>query len=314
MSCSNARPEWGVPEVAVIGAGGVGVACAGAILQAGIADRLVIYDRSADRARGEALDFEHGSSLLAACQIEGRPLSEAAPADLGILAVGAMPRAGEPRSEVLAQNLDVAAAVADAFDDALPRVLMVVSNPVDTVTEYLVRRFRGRGVGVFGSGTALDSWRLRERLGTELDVHPSNVHAWVIGEHGLSMVVAFSCVRVGPFTLDEVAEQRGGALDLEAIDDYVRMAGPRVHQLKGSTSSAIGLVAARLAGHVLREHDYLIPVSVPVEEGLCASLPARLGPAGAGEPLMPALTAEEREAWDSSLAGLRQAAERIRGI
>jgi L-lactate dehydrogenase len=300
-----------VPEVAVIGAGAVGVACAGAILQAGVADRLVLYDRNADRARGEALDFEHGSSLLPSVRIEGRPLTEAAPADLAVLAAGARPAPGMSRMDVLDENLGVAAAVADAFEDALPRVMMVVVNPVDAITEYLTRRFRGRGVGVFGTGAALDSWRLRECLAGELAVHPSNVHAWVIGEHGLSMVLPFSCVRVGPFTLDEMAEQRGRPLDLEAIDEYVRRAGPRVHLLKGSTTSAIGLAAARLATHVLREHGYVIPVSVPVEDGLCASLPARLGPAGAGEPLMPTLTAAEEDAWHASLDGLREAATRI---
>jgi L-lactate dehydrogenase len=302
---------YGVPEVAVIGAGAVGVACAGSILQSGVAERLVLYDRNADRARGEALDFEHGSSLLPASRIEGRPLTEAAPADLAILAAGARNPPGASRMEVLDQNLEVASDVADAFEDALPRVMMVVANPVDPITEYLTRRFRGRGVGVFGSGTALDSWRLRECLAGELAIHPSNVHAWAIGEHGLSMVLPFSCVRVGPFTLEGMAEQRGTPLDLDAVDDYVRRAGPRVHLLKGSTTSAIGLAAARLATHVLREHGYLIPVSVPVEEGVCASLPARLGPAGAGEPLMPKLNAAEQAAWEASLDGLREAATRI---
>ena len=295
----------------MIGAGAVGVACAGAILQAGVAERLVLYDRNPDRARGEALDFEHGSSLLPSVYVEGRSLSEAAPADLAILAAGARNPAGASRMEVLDQNLEVAAAVADAFEEALPRVLMVVANPVDPITEYLTRRFRGRGLGVFGSGTALDSWRLRERLAAEFTVHPTNVHAFVIGEHGLSMVLPFSCVRIGPFTLEQMAEQRGAPVDLETVTDYVRSAGPRVHLLKGSTTSAIGLAAARLATHVLREHDYLIPVSVPVEEGLCASLPARLGPTGAGEPFMPALTPGEQAAWQASLESLREAAARI---
>ena len=298
----------------MIGAGAVGVACAAAVLQTGVAERLILYDRNADRARGEALDFEHGSSLLPASRIEGRPLSEATPVDLAIMAAGARPRPGASRMEVLDQNLEAAATIADAFEDALPRVMMVVTNPVDPITEYLTRRFRGRGVGVFGSGTALDSWRLRECLAARLSVHPLNVHAWAIGEHGLSMVLPYSCVRVGPFTLEQMAERHGAPLDLDEVDRYVRHAGPRVHELKGSTTSAIALVAARLAFHVLREHDYLIPVSVPVEDGLCASLPARLGPAGAGEPLMPELSADEDEAWEASLAALREAAIRIPAV
>ena len=298
----------------MIGAGAVGVACAAAVLQTGVAERLILYDRNADRARGEALDFEHGSSLLPASRIEGRPLSEPTPVDLAIMAAGARPRPGASRMEVLDQNLEAAATIADAFEDALPRVMMVVTNPVDPITEYLTRRFRGRGVGVFGSGTALDSWRLRECLAARLSVHPLNVHAWAIGEHGLSMVLPYSCVRVGPFTLEQMAERHGAPLDLDEVDRYVRHAGPRVHELKGSTTSAIALVAARLAVHVLREHDYLIPVSVPVEDGLCASLPTRLGPAGAGEPLMPELSSDEDEAWEASLAALREAAIRIPAV
>lgn len=295
----------------MIGCGGVGVACAGAILQAGIAERLVLYDRNGDRARGEALDFEHASSLLPACRVEGRPLSDAEPAELAILTAGATPAAGASRMDVLDRNLEVAASVADAFESALPRVALVVTNPVDPVTEYLVRRWSGRGVGVFGSGTALDSWRLREKLAAALRVHPTNVHAWVIGEHGLSMVFPLSCARVGPFTVEEMAKRRGARIDLDGLTEEVRLAGPHVHELKGSTTSAIGLAAARLSSHVLREHDYVIPVSVPVEEGICASLPAALGGSGPSAPFLPNLSRAEHEAWEASLESLREAALRI---
>jgi malate/lactate dehydrogenase len=133
----------------------------------------------------------------------------------------------------------------------------------------------------------------------------------VIGEHGLSMVFPFSLARVGPFPLREYAAREGLRLDTEAIADVVRHAGPHVHELKGSPTSAIALTAARLAAHVIREHGAIVPVSVRVDEELCASLPARLGPEGAGPAQMPELEEAERDAWEASLDVLRSASERI---
>ena len=287
------------------------MACAGAVLMQGLASRLVLYDRNADRARGEALDFEHAGPLLPECEIEGRPLDEVAPADVAVIAAGAPPQAGQSRMTVLDRNLEVAAAIAAELDGALPRVAIVVSNPVDVMTESFTRAWAPRGVHVFGTGTALDSWRLRELLALRLRVHPGSVHAWVIGEHGLSSVFPFSCARVGPFALADFVARRDVDLDTGAVVEEVRRAGPHVHELKGSTSSAIGLTAARLVRNVLREHGRIVPVSVRVEDGLCASLPAPLGADGPGEPLMPDLDESERRAWEASLATLREAAELI---
>jgi malate/lactate dehydrogenase len=166
-------------------------------------------------------------------------------------------------------------------------------------------------VNVFGTGTALDSWRLREILAARLGIHPGSVHAWVIGEHGLSAVFPFSLARVGPFPLREFAALGGRSLEPDAIAEEVRRAGPHVHELKGSTSSAIALTAARLAAHVTREHGAIVPVSVPVEDGVCASLPAELGPNGAGPAMMPELEEEELRAWEASLDVLRTAMARI---
>jgi L-lactate dehydrogenase len=301
-----------VAEVAIVGSGAVGVACAGSVLRQGIATRLVFYDRSGDRALGEALDFEHAAPLLPDCRVEGRPLTESAPADVAVITAGARPEPGTDRHTVVERNLEVAAEVATLMDSALPRVAIVVSNPVDVITEFFTRTWVPRGVNVFGSGTALDTWRLRELLAARLAVHPGSVHAWVIGEHGLSAVFPFSLARVGPFPLDEFAARRGRPLDRAAVVDEIRHAGPGVSKLKGrGPSSAIGLTAARLAAHVLREQRAIVPVSVRVEDGVCASLPAEIGPEGAGTAMMPELDGLELEAWEASLRVLREAAARV---
>ena len=300
-------------EVAIIGSGAVGVACAGSVLRQGLASRLVFYDRNGERALGEALDFQHAAPLLPDCVVEGRPLTEATPADVAVIAAGRPPEAGADRMTVIDGNLEVAGEVAETLAAALPRVAIVISNPVDVLTEFFTRAWAPRGVNVFGTGTSLDSWRLRELLAARLGVHPGSVHAWVIGEHGMSAVFPFSVARVGPFPLRDFADRRGRGLDEAAIAEEVRRAGPRVHELKGSTSSAIALTAARLAAHVVREHGAIVPVSVRVDEGLCASLPAELGPDGAGPALMPELEEAELTAWDRSLDVLRDATARIDG-
>jgi L-lactate dehydrogenase len=300
-------------EVAIIGSGAVGVACAGSVLRQGLASRLVFYDRNGERALGEALDFQHAAPLLPDCAVEGRPLTEATPADVAVIAAGRPPEAGADRMTVIDGNLEVAGEVAETLAAAVPRVAIVISNPVDVLTEFFTRAWAPRGVNVFGTGTSLDSWRLRELLAARLGVHPGSVHAWVIGEHGMSAVFPFSVARVGPFPLREFADRRGRGLDEAAIAEEVRRAGPRVHELKGSTSSAIALTAARLAAHVVREHGAIVPVSVRVDEGLCASLPAELGPDGAGPALMPELEEAELAAWDRSLDVLRDATARIAG-
>jgi L-lactate dehydrogenase len=300
-------------EVAIIGSGAVGVACAGSVLRQGLASRLVFYDRNGERALGEALDFQHAAPLLPDCVVEGRPLTEATPADVAVIAAGRPPEAGADRMTVIDGNLEVAGEVAETLAAAVPRVAIVISNPVDVLTEFFTRAWAPRGVNVFGTGTSLDSWRLRELLAARLGVHPGSVHAWVIGEHGMSAVFPFSVARVGPFPLREFADRRRRGLDEPAIAEEVRRAGPRVHELKGSTSSAIALTAARLAAHVVREHGAIVPVSVRVDEGLCASLPAELGPDGAGPALMPELEEAELTAWDRSLDVLRAATARIAG-
>ena len=301
-------------SVAILGAGAVGVACAGPLLQLGLASQLALYDRDGDKARGEALDFHHAAPLLPECTVEGGPMDSIRPADIAVLTAGTHTQPGETRLDTLDHNLAVATEIADALEEALPRVVIVVTNPVDVLAEYLTRRWESRPVSVLGTGTSLDSWRLRELLAVELGVHPGNVHAWVIGEHGDSAVFPFESARVGPFSLVEFGRMSGRPLDderLAEIEQQVRRAAYEVRALKGSTTHAIGLATARLIRYVVRDAGRLEPVSVRVGDRVCASLPAPIGADGAGPPLMPELSDRERRAWEESLAVLRAANERI---
>ncbi len=301
-------------SVAILGSGAVGVACAGPLLQLGLASQLTLYDRDGERARGEALDFQHAAPLLPECAVESGSMDSIRAADIAVLTAGEHTRPGQTRLDTLDHNLAVATEVADALEQALPTVVIVVSNPLDVLTEYLTRRWETRPVHVFGTGTSLDSWRLRELLAVELRVHPGNVHAWVIGEHGDSAVFPFESARVGAFSLADFGRLSGRPLAAERLDEIeqrVRHAAYEVRSLKGSTTHAIGLATAQLVRHVVRDARRLEPVSVRVGEGVCASLPAPIGADGAGTPLMLDLSVRERRAWDASLAVLREANRRI---
>jgi len=302
-------------RVGIVGAGGVGVASAGAIIMNGLAGRVTVYDRKGDRARGEALDYLHALPLLPHMEIRGRSYDEFEAEDVLVITVGVHVKPGGTRLDVLERNLEAMAGTADAIErGALPRVVIVVSNPVDVLSEYLVRRWRDERVCVMGSGTSLDTLRFGERLAQECGVHPRSVHAWVVGEHGDSSVFLFSGATIGALPLAEYAKQVGIDLAPEwfaRIEQDVRTAAYRVRELGGSPRHGIGLAVSGLVRCIGRENGTIIPVSVRVADGVCASLPCLLGPDGASAPLWPRMDPGEQAGWEKTVDVLRDAAAAI---
>jgi L-lactate dehydrogenase len=298
-------------RVGIVGAGGVGIATAGALIMQGLAGRITLYDRTGIRARGEALDYLHALPLLPTAEIRGRSYEEFEPEDVTIITVGAHVQPGGTRLDVLEANVEILADTAAAMEaGGLPRVVVVVTNPLDILTEYLVRRWNDRSVSIMGSGTSLDTLRFEERLAKECGVHPRSIHAWVIGEHGDSSVFLFSSATIGALPLQEFAAQQGIELTDEwyaGIEEDVRKAAYRVRELKGSPRHGIGLAVGGLIRCIGREQGFIIPVSVRVADDVCASLPCILGPDGASAPLWPVMNDAERAGWEHSLGVLRDA-------
>lgn len=298
-------------KVGVVGAGGVGVATASAVIMRGLAGRVTIYGRNGGAAHGLALDFMHARPLLPHIEVRGRGLDEIEREDILVITAGHHTTPGESRLDVFHQNLAVMDDVATAVEAGeLPKVVIVVTNPLDVMTEYLTRRWSDRPVAVMGSGTALETLRLTDALARECGVHPRSVHAWVVGEHGDSCVFLFDSAVVGTLPLVEFAAQRGIALTperFEAIERGVRDAAYQVRDLKGSTSQGIGLTVSGLVHALAHEIGALIPVSVRVGDRVCASLPCVLGPDGPSDPLWPQMTESERKAWERSIEVLADA-------
>jgi L-lactate dehydrogenase len=155
---------------------------------------------------------------------------------------------------------------------------------------------------------------LTDRIARECGVHPRSVHAWVVGEHGDSCVFLLDSAVVGTLPLTEFAAQRGIDLDadrLAAVERDVRDAAYEVRDLKGSAVHGIGLTVSGLVHALFHEVGALIPVSVPVGNGICASLPCILGPEGPSAPLRPQMTESEHIAWERSLEALAAANQRL---
>jgi L-lactate dehydrogenase len=301
--------------VGIVGAGGVGVAAASALIMRGLAGQVTIYARDGGAAHGLALDFMHARPLLTQVEVRGRGLDEMEREDILIITAGHHTRAGETRLDILHQNIVVMDSIATSVEaGALPRVALVVTNPLDVMTEYLTRRWRDRPVSVMGSGTALETLRLTDRIARECGVHPRSVHAWVVGEHGDSCVFLLDSAVVGTLPLVEFAAQRGIELTPERfaiIERDVRDAAYEVRDLKGSAVQGIGLTVSGLVHALVHEVGALIPVSVRVDDRICASLPCILGPDGPSAPLWPQMTAVESKAWERSLEMLATANESL---
>ena len=292
-------------SVGIVGAGGVGVATASALIMRGVANRVTVYNRDRDAAQGLALEFMHGRPLLSRIEVRGRGLHEIEREDVLVITAGHHTLPGESRLDVVYQNLAVVETVATAIEAGeLPGIALVVTNPLDVMTEYLTRRWSDRPVAVMGSGTALETLRLTDRIAQECGVHPRSVHAWVVGEHGDSCVFLLDSAVVGTLQLVEFAAQRGIDLTAErlaAIERDVRGAAYEVRDLKGSAVHGIGLTVSGLVQALFHEVGALIPVSVRVSDDVCASLPCILGPEGPSAPLWPQMTGPERAAWERSV-------------
>jgi L-lactate dehydrogenase len=297
--------------VGVVGVGGVGVATASALVMRGLAGRVTIYNRDGAAARGLALDFMHARPLLSRVEVRGRAIDDIDQEDILVITAGHHTRAGESRLDVLHENIKVMDAVATSIErKALPRVAIVVTNPLDVLTEYLTRRWHDRDVTVMGTGTALETLRLTDAIANACSVHPRSVHAWVVGEHGDSCVFLLESAVVGTVPLLEFARQRGIVLDpehLAAIERDVRTAAYQIRELRGATAQGIGLTVGGLVNALAHEVGALIPVSTRVADGICASLPCVLGPDGPSAPVWPHMSDGERVAWEQSLQVLAEA-------
>jgi L-lactate dehydrogenase len=295
--------------VGIIGTGWVGTSVAISTLHAGIAQRLWLHDVRGDVAEGEAMDLSHGAAFYPACEVQAVPLAQMREADVVVVAAGRNGKPNESRLELLRDNARLAAEVGRMLR-GFGGVVVMVSNPVDVLTRVLQEASGLSPERVIGTGTLLDTARLRQIVGQELRVAPGSLHVQVLGEHGDSSVPVWSGARLGGRALRALPGwQVAGE---PALAQQVRRAAYEVIKRKGATNHAIGLVTTRLLRALLLDEHSLLTVSRVQTgamglSGVALSLPCLVGAGGAYEVVEPELDPSEQAALRASAEVLQAA-------
>ncbi len=303
-------------KAAVIGCGFVGSASAFALMQSGLFSEMVLIDVDRERAEGEAMDISHGVPLAEPMTIYAGDYRDIADAAVIIITAGANQKPGETRLDLVHKNAKIMKSIVTQIaQNGCRGMLLVVSNPVDILTHVAQKVSGLPEKRVFGSGTILDSARLRYHLGRHLGVDSRSVHAFVIGEHGDSEIAAWSSANISGVPLDTFCEMRGHydhEGNTESIEDRVRGSAYEIIAKKDATYYGIAMVVRRLCQAIVRDEKSIFPVSKRMhgEYGVgdvVLSMPAIIGADGV-ENLVP-ISLNEREK-----AGLCESAETLRQI
>ena len=276
-------------KVAVVGCGFVGSSSAFALMQSGLFSEMVLIDVDRNRAEGEALDIAHGVPFASPMKIYAGDYKDVSDAAIIVVTAGAAQKPGETRLDLVNKNVSIFKSIIPQIrESGFSGVLLIVSNPVDVLT-YAAIRMSGLPEGkVIGSGTVLDTARLKYMLGEHVDVDPRDVHAYVMGEHGDSEFVAWSSAQVAGVPLSTFCELHGHLNHREAearIAEDVKNSAYEIIEKKRATYYGIAMSVKRICTAIMRDEECVLPVSSLMvgEYGLsdlCISLPTVVGREG----------------------------------
>ena len=306
-----------IQKAAVIGCGFVGSSIAFTLMQSGIFSELVLIDANRDKAEGEAMDLSHGLPFTHPMDIRAGDYDDVADCALVIVTAGAGQKPGETRLDLVHKNVAI-------FRSIIPEIarrnrdaiLLIVSNPVDVLT-WAAWKLSGYPANrVLGSGTVLDTARLKYLLGERLGVDSRSVHAFIIGEHGDSELAVWSGANVSGISLDHFCELRG-YYEHDKADEWlqreVRDSAYEIIRRKGATYYGIAMSVKRICECIIRNERSILPISSMMHgeygiSGISLSMPAIVGLTGIETHVPIALNAEEAEKLRASAETLKKIA------
>jgi len=291
--------------------GWVGASVAISLLQKGVCRELLLNDVRSEIAEGEAMDLNHGTSFFPTADIRAAGISEMKECGAIVITAGKAGTEGQSRLELLQDNLKIAKSISEELK-GFKGILIILANPVDVLT-YFYQKFTGLPKQrVIGTGTFLDSVRLREIIGNKLNIEPKSIHAHVVGEHGDSSVVLWSKATIGGI---EIRDWDGWNREYEVeIEHEVKSAAREIIKRKGATNHAIGLVTATLLKWIFRGERRVVTLStVQEKEGafgtIALSLPVIISDGGIEKILKMNIDDVEEELLLKSVHILREAIE-----
>jgi len=298
-------------KLVIIGMGRVGTTFAYALSLRRIVNEIVLVDVDAKRAEGEAMDLRHGLPLIGPMDIRCGGFEDLAGADIIVITAGASQAPGETRLELLGRNAAIVESIGQSIlHEGGSPILIVATNPVDVLTQRLIEQTGFPHSRVMGSGTVLDSSRLRQTLSEELRVDVRGVHAHIIGEHGDTELAVWSRANVSGIPLADFCAGRGIAYDeafRHRVQEGVRRAAYEIIARKGSTAYAVGVALCRIVEAIVRDEQSVLTVSTAAGgfyglPEVSLSLPCVIGEDGIEMVLESPLAPDE-------LAALTQSAE-----
>lgn len=304
-----------IQKAAVIGCGFVGSTIAYTLMQKGVFSEMVLLDANHPKAEGEAMDISHGLPFSHAMDICAGTYEDIADAAVVIITAGANQKPGETRLDLVQKNARIMRSIITEIKRVnCEGILMIVSNPVDILTYVALKESGFPKERVIGSGTVLDTARLKYLISEKLCVDSRNVHAFIAGEHGDSELAVWSCANIYGIGLEEFAKMKGCndfEEEKEKIYSAVRDSAYEIIDRKGATYYGIGMAAAKIAEAIVRDSHTVAPVSVSLDgeynlSGLCLSIPSVIGRGGAEQVLEISLCDEENEKLRRSADELRE--------
>ncbi len=306
-------------KISIIGTGSVGSTIAYTLTVMGLASEIVMIDINNEKALGEALDIRQGTPFCGACSIYAGDYRDAVNSDIVILTSGIARKPGQTRLELAQTNVNITKSIIPEITKYAPNATyVIVSNPVDILT-YTFHKFSGISENrIIGSGTILDTARLRARLAEYYNINQSNVHAYVFGEHGDSSFIPWSVANISNVPIKECQKLittpgiKNPELDFEEIEQYVRKSGGRVIQRKGATFYAVSVSVCHICKCLLSGIDTTMTVSTMMHgeygiDDVCLSTLNMIGLSGIRGKVNISLT-------DDEITKLRRSADTLKGV
>ena len=308
-------------KVALVGTGFVGMSFAYALLNSGECDQLVLIDVNKEKAKGEAMDLNHGLPFAKRNMlIYAGEYSDCHDADIVVIAAGVAQKDGEGRIALLKRNYEVFKSIIEPIvQSGFDGIFLVATNPVDIMTKITLELSGFDPSHVIGSGTTLDTARLRYLLGDYFSIDPRNVHAYVIGEHGDSEIVPWSQAYITTKKVHDIVDSSNGKFtfdDLYKLSKDVTGAAQEIIKAKKATYYGIGMALVRIVRAIFGDEKSALTVSVMLNgqyglNDVYAGLPAIIGRNGIEDIIVLDLKENERTAFIKSCEFLKQTAKEI---
>jgi L-lactate dehydrogenase len=301
-------------KVVIIGAGSVGTAYIYALLQTGLVSEIALIDLDDKVVAGEVMDLSHGLPFIPPVSIHAGSYSDCRDAHMIVITAGAKQKSGQSRTDLIKNNVSIIKSICGQIENhPTEAVLIMVTNPVDTLTYVALDYLGWPRQRVLGSGTVLDSARLKYMLSEHCSVDARNVHAYVLGEHGDSEVVAWSMAHIAGVPIKNycwICQGCDTRQQHKRISEQVRDSAYHIIDYKGSTYYGIGMSIVRISEAILRDEHSVLTVSVKLEgeygiNDLCLSVPCVMGENGIERIIDAKLPAKEGKALRASADVLR---------